>query len=601
MKNGFCITDFSDESSKLSSAQLPELENKTDVCATDKDGDSLSKTKESISEDERELINLEEEEDSSLDNENSLSANTLGIAIFETAIGEEKNMKVDEESNEVSIATPNQPIIHEEESKEVNNVTSNQPVIHEESKEVNNVTSNQPTTNEETHRDDNLESSPIETNISKVEEPKVDSSELNELYKPRDSLEIQCHDVTDSILQNKQQEGGEKPVKNKRAHRHIRTKRTHTLAIDSVSSPRISEATGSSPSARRNSGSLPGYSETNSLQSRNSRSLSSGYIAQHPIPAQFNDDPWITEPSDAEKPKFIQPAPENLIQERSSRSEAERIPTPKPNTGESTLQETPQQTMLPTQIPEIAEVQEDLHNRQSDSSDSALHSVESGRSSPVIVPSGTVSIKPIRNIKAISKNESIPPPPVTLPPPPPISPPPPPVTLPPPIISPPQSNDNSLSSPSPSHPSSPPPATSSSPFSSPAPLPRDAMSSEESMPRQLEVPTAPEVLEHLPTSQDGDSHPVAIISPLDSPLPFPDSPPPLESIPLSTSVLSLPLSYLETASPTQADNQEGCTPQTVSNLTVDTNVAQAPTREKSSSPTVIPTLYIPKITAIKKR
>ena len=555
MKNGFCITDFSDESSKLSSAQLPELENKTDVCATDKDGDSLSKTKESISEDERELINLEEEEDSSLDNENSLSANTLGIAIFETAIGEEKNMKVDEESNEVSIATPNQPIIHEEESKEVNNVTSNQPVIHEESKEVNNVTSNQPTTNEETHRDDNLESSPIETNISKVEEPKVDSSELNELYKPRDSLEIQCHDVTDSILQNKQQEGGEKPVKNKRAHRHIRTKRTHTLAIDSVSSPRISEATGSSPSARRNSGSLPGYSETNSLQSRNSRSLSSGYIAQHPIPAQFNDDPWITEPSDAEKPKFIQPAPENLIQERSSRSEAERIPTPKPNTGESTLQETPQQTMLPTQIPEIAEVQEDLHNRQSDSSDSALHSVESGRSSPVIVPSGTVSIKPIRNIKAISKNESIPPPPVTLPPPPPISPPPPPVTLPPPIISPPQSNDNSLSSPSPSHPSSPPPATSSSPFSSPAPLPRDAMSSEESMPRQLEVPTAPEVLEHLPTSQDGDSHPVAIISPLDSPLPFPDSPPPLESIPLSTSVLSLPLSYLETASPTQADNQ----------------------------------------------
>ena len=594
MKNGFCITDFSDESSKLSSAQLPELENKTDVCATDKDGDSLSKTKESIPHDERELINLEAEEHSSLDNENSLSANTLGFAIFETAIGEEKNMKVDEESNEVSIATPNQPIIHEEEeydevdnmisnqpviqeeeSKEVNNVTSNQPVIHEESKEVNNVTSNQPiiqeeeskevnnvtsnqpTTNEETHRDDNLESSPIETNISKVEEPKVDSSELNELYKPRDSLEIQCHDVTDSILQNKQQEGGEKPVKNKRAHRHIRTKRTHTLAIDSVSSPRISEATGSSPSARRNSGSLPGYSETNSLQSRNSRSLSSGYIAQHPIPAQFNDDPWITEPSDAEKPKFIQPAPENLIQERSSRSEAERIPTPKPNTGESTLQETPQQTMLPTQIPEIAEVQEDLHNRQSDSSDSALHSVESGRSSPVIVPSGTVSIKPIRNIKAISKNESIPPPPVTLPPPPPISPPPPPVTLPPPIISPPQSNDNSLSSPSPSpsHPSSPPPATSSSPFSSPAPLPRDAMSSEESMPRQLEVPTAPEVLEHLPTSQDGDSHPVAIISPLDSPLPFPDSPPPLESIPLSTSVLSLPLSHLETASPTQADDQ----------------------------------------------
>lgn len=556
MKNGFCITDFSDESSKLSSAQLPELENKTDVCATDKDGDSLSKTKESISEDERELINLEEEEDSSLDNENSLSANTLGFAIFETAIGEEKNMKVDEESNEVSIATPNQPVIHEEEEyDEVDNMISNQPVIHEESKEVNNVTSNQPTTNEETHRDDNLESSPIETNISKVEEPKVDSSELNELYKPRDSLEIQCHDVTDSILQNKQQEGGEKPVKNKRAHRHIRTKRTHTLAIDSVSSPRISEATGSSPSARRNSGSLPGYSETNSLQSRNSRSLSSGYIAQHPIPAQFNDDPWITEPSDAEKPKFIQPAPENLIQERSSRSEAERIPTPKPNTGESTLQETPQQTMLPTQIPEIAEVQEDLHNRQSDSSDSALHSVESGRSSPAIVPSGTVSIKPIRNIKAISKNESIPPPPVTLPPPPPISPPPPPVTLPPPIISPPQSNDNSLSSPSPSHPSSPPPATSSSPFSSPAPLPRDAMSSEESMPRQLEVPTAPEVLEHLPTSQDGDSHPVAIISPLDSPLPFPDSPPPLESIPLSTSVLSLPLSHLETASPTQADNQ----------------------------------------------
>ena len=557
MKNGFCITDFSDESSKLSSAQLPELENKTDVCATDKDGDSLSKTKESISEDERELINLEEEEDSSLDNDNSLSANTLGFAIFETAIGEEKNMKVDEESNEVSIATPNQPIIHEEEEyDEVDNMISNQPVIQEEeSKEVNNVTSNQPTTNEETHRDDNLESSPIETNISKVEEPKVDSSELNELYKPRDSLEIQCHDVTDSILQNKQQEGGEKPVKNKRAHRHIRTKRTHTLAIDSVSSPRISEATGSSPSARRNSGSLPGYSETNSLQSRNSRSLSSGYIAQHPIPAQFNDDPWITEPSDAEKPKFIQPAPENLIQERSSRSEAERIPTPKPNTGESTLQETPQQTMLPTQIPEIAEVQEDLHNRQSDSSDSALHSVESGRSSPVIVPSGTVSIKPIRNIKAISKNESIPPPPVTLPPPPPISPPPPPVTLPPPIISPPQSNDNSLSSPSPSHPSSPPPATSSSPFSSPAPLPRDAMSSEESMPRQLEVPTAPEVLEHLPTSQDGDSHPVAIISPLDSPLPFPDSPPPLESIPLSTSVLSLPLSHLETASPTQADGQ----------------------------------------------
>ena len=557
MKNGFCITDFSDESSKLSSAQLPELENKTDVCATDKDGDSLSKTKESISEDERELINLEEEEDSSLDNDNSLSANTLGFAIFETAIGEEKNMKVDEESNEVSIATPNQPIIHEEEEyDEVDNMISNQPIIQEEeSKEVNNVTSNQPTTNEETHRDDNLESSPIETNISKVEEPKVDSSELNELYKPRDSLEIQCHDVTDSILQNKQQEGGEKPVKNKRAHRHIRTKRTHTLAIDSVSSPRISEATGSSPSARRNSGSLPGYSETNSLQSRNSRSLSSGYIAQHPIPAQFNDDPWITEPSDAEKPKFIQPAPENLIQERSSRSEAERIPTPKPNTGESTLQETPQQTMLPTQIPEIAEVQEDLHNRQSDSSDSALHSVESGRSSPVIVPSGTVSIKPIRNIKAISKNESIPPPPVTLPPPPPISPPPPPVTLPPPIISPPQSNDNSLSSPSPSHPSSPPPATSSSPFSSPAPLPRDAMSSEESMPRQLEVPTAPEVLEHLPTSQDGDSHPVAIISPLDSPLPFPDSPPPLESIPLSTSVLSLPLSHLETASPTQADGQ----------------------------------------------
>lgn len=557
MKNGFCITDFSDESSKLSSAQLPELENKTDVCATDKDGDSLSKTKESISEDERELINLEEEEDSSLDNENSLSANTLGFAIFETAIGEEKNMKVDEESNEVSIATPNQPIIHEEEEyDEVDNMISNQPVIQEEeSKEVNNVTSNQPTANEETHRDDNLESSPIETNISKVEEPKVDSSELNELYKPRDSLEIQCHDVTDSILQNKQQEGGEKPVKNKRAHRHIRTKRTHTLAIDSVSSPRISEATGSSPSARRNSGSLPGYSETNSLQSRDSRSLSSGYIAQHPIPAQFNDDPWITEPSDAEKPKFIQPAPENLIQERSSRSEAERIPTPKPNTGESTLQETPQQTMLPTQIPEIAEVQEDLHNRQSDSSDSALHSVESGRSSPVIVPSGTVSIKPIRNIKAISKNESIPPPPVTLPPPPPISPPPPPVTLPPPIISPPQSNDNSLSSPSPSHPSSPPPATSSSPFSSPAPLPRDAMSSEESMPRQLEVPTAPEVLEHLPTSQDGDSHPVAIISPLDSPLPFPDSPPPLESIPLSTSVLSLPLSHLETASPTQADDQ----------------------------------------------